>query len=281
MQMRNVLRCASFAALAMVANFASAQVTRQAQPVVQPAGQPVGQPVAGSAAQRGQGSNWQSNDQTVAACLAIANQEEIALAKFAQEKTDNKDVKEFTDMLIKDHQDFLKKLAKFSPEANRDSLTAGNSGQSDRASNIQQAGGTQNQANGNQPAQNQQGRGVQQTGAAQPAAGHQGGMDIVQLHREIAAQCLADSKKDLSEKDKDEFDACFVGHQITMHGAMASKLAVLQRHASGELADVIKEGRETTLEHKEHAEKLVKQLAEIKKDSGSKKDSKSSKSNRD
>lgn len=88
------------------------------------------------------------------------------------------------------------------------------------------------------------------------------GVDFVQLHREIANECLAKSKKRLSDKDDKEIDACFIGSQIAAHMAMLDKLTVFQRHTSGELQQLLAEASDTTQKHLEKAEKIMKDLAD-------------------
>src|SRR4051812_7448548 len=56
-------------------------------------------------------------DHMMASCVAVANQEEIALAEFARQKTTNDDVKKLVEMMITDHHTFLLKLKQFAPEA--------------------------------------------------------------------------------------------------------------------------------------------------------------------
>ncbi|HUQ71468.1 MAG TPA: DUF4142 domain-containing protein [Planctomycetaceae bacterium] len=215
----------------------------------------------------GQRAGGQTKDETFATCLTIDNQEEIAIAKFAQSKTENEDVKEFASMLISDHEAFIKKLEKFAPEASRNnSLNSDQPQTSEKAersttstnSSVQPAGGT---------APAQPSRSIQQTSATQP---QQGQIDFIQLHREIAAQCLADSKKALSEKSDEEFAKCFVGSQIAKHAEMSTKLTVLQRHASAELKEILASASETVKEHQEHAETLMDKLASTGQKSGSK-----------
>jgi len=210
----------------------------------------------------GQAASVPVDQHTLAACVAIANQEEIALAKIAADKAKNKDVKEFADMLAEDHQGFLKKLQRFAPEA-QGSLQAATDGSNQ--SRVQPAGGavqaqaTQPQAATQQPAA-QPGQPIQQV--ANQAGGVQAGnhVDVIQLHREVAQQCLADAKKKMGEKDGDEFDACFIGHQIAKHEEMKTKLTVFQRHASGEFAQLLASGIETTENHLKKAEDIMKDL---------------------
>lgn len=195
----------------------------------------------------------QVNDHSIATCTAIGNQEEIALAKFAQSRTDNDDVQSFAKKVIQDHQEFLKKLERFAPDAVRENSLAEGDQPAANEGGVRTAGGAAVPV--------RPGRAIQQTAAAEPRGTRAGAsIDFVQLHREIAAQCLSDSKKMLGEKEGAEFDACFVGQQIGVHAAMQSKLTVLQRHATSELAQVLGEGIEVAQNHRKQAESLMKQL---------------------
>lgn len=226
------------------------------------------------------GQRGMHGDQALATCLAIANQEEIALAKLAEEKSKSKDVKEFAEMLVKDHQGFLQKLSKFAPEAAREGFlmerhqnqTRDNKSQSstNQNSNIQPAGGAA-RADGQRDGQR-----VQQTaGTAQdPAHGGQH-LDFIAMHKEIAEECLANAKAKMNREDADKFDKCFIGHQIGMHEQMKVTLTVFQRHTNGELNQVISEGLKKTESHLKKAEDIMKDLEAS---SGSRRDSDSKKS---
>ena len=198
-----------------------------------------GQPVAQG--QAGQNAQWQNKDQTIAECVGLDNQTEITIVKAAREKLQSEKAKDFADMLVKDHQAFLAKLQKIAPSAGKE--------------NLESAGERDNRTSSRE---------------GQPAAGRQttafrgdpnAGLDFMQIHREMAQECIAAAEKGMSEKKDSEIDACFVGWQIASHGMMKTKLTVLERHASGELAQVLKEGRETTEKHMKEAEKLMDQLA--------------------
>lgn len=235
------------------AGFGIAQ-DRQAQPAKQP-----GQTQqSGQTAEAGQRAQWQNADQTLATCVAIDNQEEVALAKFAQDKVQHEDVKKFAKMMVEDHQAFLQKLQRFSPEATRDGFlndqsasTRNESARTTSKSGVEQAKAT----NADQSA-------IQQTNGTQPNAAAKGGqpVDFIQLHREIAQECLASSKEELGKKKDGEMDQCFIGFQIAKHAAMKTKLTVLQRHASPELAQVLNQGAETAEKHMKEAESIMKKL---------------------
>lgn len=213
---------------------------------------PPGKPAATTA---GQSSDRQGNDHMVASCVAIDNQAEIAIARFIEDKTKNDDVKKFARMLIKDHGGFLQKLEKFAPEATQDGyLDRGNA----------TAGIDRPQRIGEVTEKGLAKPNIVTRVAAKPPldGGNQEGIDPVALGREIAQQCLADTEAMLSKKSGDKFDECFVGMQIAKHAEMKSKLAVLQRHSSGELAQLLAMGAKTTQAHLDHAEKLMQQLAD-------------------
>ena len=227
---------------------------RQAQPAKQPAQARQ----SGRQAEVGQRAQWQNADQTLATCVAIDNQEEVALAKFAQDKVQHEDVKKFAKMMVEDHQAFLQKLQRFSPEATRDGLlneqsasTRNESARATSKSGVEQAKAT----NADQPV-------IQQTNATQPNTAARSGqpVDFIQLHREMAQECLASSKEELGKKKDGEVDQCFIGFQIAKHAAMKTKLTVLQRHASPELAQVLADGAEATGKHMKEAEAIMKKL---------------------
>jgi putative membrane protein len=81
-----------------------------------------------------------------------------------------------------------------------------------------------------------------------------------QIGREIDEQCLASLKQELGNKSEKEFDACYVGSQISGHMQMAAALKVLSNHTSGQLKEIVQEARPTVDKHLEHAKKLMDQL---------------------
>jgi predicted outer membrane protein len=230
---------------------------------VQPGAQP-GAVIRTSPA--GQQASWMVNDHYLASCVAISNQAEIAVAEFALKRTENAEVKEFAEMLIADHGDFVKKLARWSPEAARegyleDRRAEGNETQRDLPETSarqnpapagQQRPAAQPGAVSPQPGVAQPRAGVAQT---QPAQGRQ--IDAINLFREMAIECVSSAKQALSEKEGDEFDKCFVGAQILLHAQMQDKLTVFQRHASSELSQAFSDASETVDQHMDHAKAIM------------------------
>lgn len=201
-------------------------------------------PAAGS-----ESSHISSKDQHLATCAAIDNQTEITLAQFAESRAQSGKVKQFAQMLVRDHQGWQKQLEKFAPHAATNQPAEQTQADANK-SQIRQVAGT----DADQPNQNRI-----QTAAG---TGDLAPIDPLQLHRELAAQCLADSQQMLTKKGEEKFDTCFVGHQIAAHAATISKLKVMRKHASEDLAQVLDAGLKTTQDHLQQAETLMEELGE-------------------
>ena len=88
----------------------------QPRTTVTPGGQP-----------RAQAGGLTTVDNAIASCLALGNQEEIALARFAQDSAKSKEVKEFAKMMSDEHKAALQKLRQIAPQVATvgDNLEAG------------------------------------------------------------------------------------------------------------------------------------------------------------
>lgn len=181
--------------------------------------------------------------QQLAECWALDNQQEVIFAKFGQEKSKNKEVSSFAKMIAEEHQACLKKISKFAPEAMREGLLVEK--QADQSRSRNESTSDSIGSNNQNP-----------TATVNATLG----IDMIQLHREVAQQCIFDSKKYLNAKNGDEFDKCFVGMQIARHAAMHTKLVVLQRHTFGEMKQMVAEGIEVTDKHMKAAESLMAKL---------------------
>jgi predicted outer membrane protein len=202
--------------------------------------------------QAGQRTQLQNTDHMLATCVAIGNQEEVAIAKFAADKAQHKDVKEFAAMLVKDHRAFNQKLQKYAPEATQDGYLM------EKDATTVDGDGRTSSAKPKAPTSGSSS--IQQTSATKENSEGQP-LDLVQLHRELAEECIQSAKMGMSKKDKSEFDECFIGYQIAMHAGMKNKLTVFERHASGDLKQVLVAGIETTEKHMQKAEQIMKKLA--------------------
>jgi predicted outer membrane protein len=201
-----------------------------------------------------------TND-AIAACLAIENQEEIQIAQFAKDKTNNEEVKKFASMLVEEHTAMLEALRQAAPNSTQVSTLKESTQRDGTQRDGTQRDGTQRDGTQRDGTQRD---GTQRDGALRdgtPRTGAEGPtLEIVQLQRELAEQCLSDSKELLTQKSEGDFDKCFVGMQFAKHAGMQSKLTVLQRHVTGELKDVVSQGLETTKKHMKHAEELMSRM---------------------
>lgn len=247
-------RSGALVGLLLTAGYVVAQQPAPPQPAQpQPAGQrqptlPQAQPQQGAQPQPGQpaanpsrvtanrpvdGAVARTPDQEIAQCLAIGNQEEIALARLAQQKASSKEVKDFAEQLMQDHTKALDSLKQFGAQK----VQLG-------------ASGALEQANQQRPARAAQAGGA--TGGRQ--------FDFVEVKERIAEQCLADSQKEWSEKKAEDAEMCYVGSQLVAHKQMIAAQKVLRDYASPQLQATIDQSLSATQAHLKHAEKLLDSL---------------------
>lgn len=210
----------------MCGGMAMAQQATQPEVRQQPTQPGVAQQVPlGQAGQNHAGKSW--GDRQIVKCLIMDNKHEIEFARMADRQADSDEVKEFAQMMIEDHSKFIKKLEEFKGDKD------------DQAS--RQA---------NQPA-------TQST----TAQAHQGQKtDFVAIHREIGEKLFTAVKAELESKEGEQFDQCYMTQQVMCHTKMVASLEVLQNHVSGELRNILSEGLDTTKQHLNKAEEIVKNL---------------------
>jgi predicted outer membrane protein len=170
-------------------------------------------------------------------------------------------VKQFAEQMVQDHTQFLSKLAPYagmnaSPTADGTPTTQDQS--STRANETNQ---TAQRANPDrQPALSvEPGR----QGASVRTIRQGGGAELEQLaniERTAAQQCLAMTTAMLQEKQGAQFDRCYVGQQIGAHVAMLAKLKAIEPQVSGDLQQLVRDGRAKTEEHLQHAKSLAQSL---------------------
>jgi len=178
----------------------------------------------------------QKMDDHFASCLIMQNQNEIALAKTAEEKASDKEVKQFAQHLEQDHTKFMAQLAKFGGNEVRNRDTSRRDAKPETSATAR-------------------------TDAARTGDSNSHEQQHMQIKRELADECLASTQQELGQKKGKEFDECYVGIQIAAHMQMVTELKVLERHASPELAAVLKEGRNTAQKHLDEAKRIMKDLA--------------------
>jgi predicted outer membrane protein len=206
------------------------------------------------------GSNhWKNLDHCFATCVAYGNQEEVALAHIAKQRAKTNEVKQFAEMMIHDHQEFLAKLQKFAPEASKSgALGATASGELNREGNRSNVSQTTANDRGNESSKVQTAENRNATANASNREGREA--TLSDIERELAEQCISSARRKLESKSGEEFDKCYINEQIAKHTAMKNKLTVYERHASGDLAATLADGLKTTEHHLMKAEEIAKSL---------------------
>jgi predicted outer membrane protein len=227
----------------------------------------------------------QGIDQHVANCLILHSQEEIALLKFARDKTENKDVKEFADMAIKDHEKGISDLQKFASRQAADLELKG-------SPNRTETPGTRTNRETLKPApaaadatgrpvqppraqvQDQNGRTI----AAAPATAAEHGDSMAdhmfQIEQQAVQNCLTMTEDELGKQRGSHFDKAFLGQQVGMHIGMLAHLQALKGNVSSDLQQVVDTNWKAASEHKDKAEKLMDQVHHDAEKSNDSKDSK-------
>jgi predicted outer membrane protein len=172
-----------------------------------------------SSTDHGQGQNL---DAKIAACLYLGNQEEVALATFAQKHAQHEDVKMFAKMLADEHTKALGMIQKASPEVANLKLTTGD----------------------------------RNAGDATPE-GKEPGIAMLQ---KVKSECLSLTMQELQEYQDAEFDKAYVGQQVGAHIAMLAELRGSKSFASPELQKLIAQGEEMTVAHMEKAKEIMGQI---------------------
>jgi predicted outer membrane protein len=171
-------------------------------------------------------------DQMIAGMLALCNEEEAALGKFASERSKNEDVQGFAKTMAKDHSMMAKELQKWAPQA---TLMNGE----DRTSEIAKAGND----------------------------GEVRAFDPLQVHKQIASRSIASMEKSLGAKKGTDFDMAYVGSQCVMHQQMIDKASVLRQYASPQLQPSIDKGIDAAQSHLDRAHQLIETLASAERES--------------
>lgn len=268
----------------------AAFVFAQAQPgqprTAQPRGQtrPAGQPAAQA----------QQLEPSILTLLIIDNNKEVALGQLGQQTSQNEQVKEFCQMIIKDHSEFVQKLQEKSESGGRSpglgfgvgrpqgetatrplarpgnlaaSKTAPGAQPSERTTTTRTE--TTTDATGREPTteartaenRDRSSSTAQQITVAKPVIGNQPGAQILQLHHEVAEACLKSARDEAQKHRGAEFDKHFMAAQVVAHQGMLDKLQVFERHVSPETAQLLSGAQEKTKQHLEHAKSICESLA--------------------
>jgi predicted outer membrane protein len=187
----------------------------------------------------------------LANCLLIKNKAEVELSQFAQQQAQNPEVKEFAQMLIKDHQQAIQKLQALAGAqgAPRTTQRPGTNGQSD--------------AQATTPATERPRQALNQDADPSPTATRPAGQNnalnqLLELDRQITQRSQEMVREELQAKSGPEFDMCFVGAQIGSHTHMLAALDVIGQRSQGELRQFVQEAQPVVQRHLDHAKQIAK-----------------------
>jgi predicted outer membrane protein len=252
----------------------TAQVTPQPQP--QPHTNPPSNTMTGATGATGMATS--DEDRFFATCIAIANDNEIALAQLAEQKAQNPEVKEFAKKMVEDHTKFGEKLRQYAAPTTGNPMGRSGVAPGERGLEPGQHPGDTSQppvARGEGDRNridtsrgrglpesrrtDDMGRRANETGGVNTGL-DAGNVDHVALMQELGQQCLSTAKRELESKSGAEFDKCYVGMAIAAHAMVNDELTVFSRHASSNLRTVFQEGQPTVQAHLDHAKNLIKTL---------------------
>lgn len=197
----------------------------------------------------------------IAAWLALGNQGEIESSKFALDKANNPDVRQFAQRMIDDHGTYLKQLQQFMPAlgtAQRTDTFTGTDNNNPANANRNGAGNRAgNDANRNNPNRvaadpNNPNR-VAANGnnaAGNPAQrGNRMHSPMLGIAQQAAANEVALNKKLLENYQGADFDMAYLGQQIGAHTQMLAVLHAVKNVGDENFQKAVADGIQTTEEH--------------------------------
>jgi len=220
--------------LALVALVGDALAQTTTQPARRPEATTPGQPARPASAAA-------NLDDQIAACLVLGNQEEIALAQFAQQRAQSEQVKEFAQMMIEQHQQAVSKIQQAAPAIQNWNLKLA-------ANATRRAPGATTRPAGAQP------------GAQPTATGAGAEQPMLAFVRRAHEECLKLTQQELGQKQGAEFDKAYMAHACFSHVGALAKVRASQEFASEKLQSVLQEGEQMTQKHLDHAKQIKEQL---------------------
>jgi predicted outer membrane protein len=192
------------------------------------------------------------------ACLLQKNRGEVELGKFAQQQSQDPQVKEFAQMLVRDHQKIVEQLEQLDHGQSAQSTTSTTTSQLDAQRQPADTTRLPGSSAAGQPARNQQDLGLtaNRAGSQHDAAIQR----LLQIDRQINERFGQAVREELQQKQGAEFDKCFVAGQIGAHMHSLAALEVLSQQGPEKLRQVAQQAEPTVRQHLEHAKQLMKQL---------------------
>jgi predicted outer membrane protein len=197
----------------------------------------------------------------MAAKLTLCNNGAIEAAKWAQSKASNADVKQFADMLAKEHAQANEKLRPFiGTYANM--LQASPSARDVSAATPETKAEPADRAN-REPAVADKAQPTQEKAVVETSHRVGDAATLQQLfkiskdaHEIHAAKC----KEMVSSYTGADFDKAFLGAQVAGHVILLSELKALEKNSTGQFQTAVREMATNVDEHLKHAQSLCKKM---------------------
>ncbi len=198
-------------------------------------GDSVHQRVTSSQAPIDENAATRNSDELIASMLLLGDEQEVALCKLAASNSKNDKVRQFAQSLAKEHADEDNPLRAFGARVEPFGESVGRRmPERLRPQDI--------------------------SGQPQLATRGQGGIDFLEIDREIAQEGIDSAKRRWQNEDPQQADVAFVGMQIGTHRYMLDKQKVLRGYASPRLQAAIDKSTRATQSHLERAKDLMHEL---------------------
>lgn len=193
------------------------------------------------------------------------NRNEIELAKIAQQKSQNEQVRQFAAKMIKDHQKAEEMLSKHAGHWGEKSTSTDRNRSADDKSPPKTGSETNASTNNVRREPSSSGASSDQNATQRPSdqstAGREGGaLNWVSIHQQLADQCLSSAKRELNSKEGAEFDKCYMGMQIVAHQKMIDMDTVFLKIAAADGRDTLSECMKTATEHLREAKDIMENI---------------------
>ena len=186
--------------------------------------------------------------------LIKTNEAEIELAKLAQQKSNNQEVKQLAQTLIQDHQAFNQTLQQ---HASRSQL-----GQSQTSSES-------NVTTGNQPGtQSQQHRGQQPGERMTASPENTVPRQLCQIGEQACDNALKMTKDMLNQYEGQDFDMAFLGQQMVAHTMLLAELQAIESSGPQELQPIVQQASGKVKSHLAHAKQLAQKFEDDRESQG-------------
>ena len=185
----------------------------------------------------------------IARWVTMLNNSEIEMSSVALEQAETKQVKQFAEKMVREHQQLNEKLARHL-RAPRENRTESKSTQEDGLESVL------NKA-----------RETARTAAEaarkeidERVSKQRNYLPLLALMQQVEQQTLEETKKILKQRKGAEFDRAYMIEQATTHLRAVQTLDVLSQQATGDLKQVLEQAKKATESHLQQAREIYNSL---------------------